>query len=100
MTAPSSIPGDHALLTNLGASWHVQISVGGRSYDYDFRLVDLTEDESPRDVAVKRIADLGYRVDGDGSWWVGAHVGPGADHTWAYLVPVVVPHGLDRGQVC
>ncbi len=86
---PTGPAGGHALLSNAGDHWTLRVEAGGQVVVDDmFRLADLAEDESPRDAAVKRIAALGWRVVGDGSWWVGAFIGPGADRTWAELEPV------------
>lgn len=93
---PVRIDDDHALLTNLGDRFTLRVEAGGHVVDQVIRLADLAEDESPRDAAMKRINALGWQVVLDGSWWVGAWTGPGADRTWAYLEPAVDGNGEPR----
>ncbi len=84
---PTDPVGAHALLTNHGDRFTLHVEAGGVVDEHTFRLVDLAEDESPRDAAVKHIAELGWRVAGDGTWFVSAFVGPDANRTWTNLVP-------------
>lgn len=74
-----------AELVCLGPSWLLTMRIDGAEHVVDDLSID--EDESPRDAAVREIRALGYRVVGDGSWWVAAFLGPDAARTWAYLEP-------------
>lgn len=77
---------DRAMLHNRGAAgWELRIEAG--TVARHIPNLTIGEDESPRDAAVREIRAVGFVVDGDGSWWVGAYTGPGADWTWAVLVP-------------
>lgn len=78
-----NIAGDHAELVNLGHRWALTVYAAG--VEHWFTSILVKEDESPRDAAVREIRKLGYQVKGDGSWYVAAYIGRGADRTWTYL---------------
>lgn len=81
---------DVATLTNHGDRFALHVEAAGRVYDFPdlYRPASpCCEEHSPRDVAVRQLAALGWRVEGDGSWRVLAWTGPDANRSWAYLVP-------------
>ncbi|GGM52729.1 hypothetical protein ACFFX1_55385 [Dactylosporangium sucinum] len=78
----------YAILDNLGEpGWDLRIRTGQTVHHVQFGLRDLADDESPRDRAAREIGALGWKVAGDGSWWVSAWDGPGASTTTAGIVP-------------
>ncbi len=72
-----------AELFNNGAWWSLRIDIPGEIHNIPTLVIG--DDESPRDAAVREIARTGWRVEGDGSWWVKAWTGPEANRTWAFL---------------
>ncbi len=79
-----------AELLNHGAWWSLRIDVPGEIHNIPTLIVD--DDESPRDAAVREIGRIGWRVEGDGSWWVKAWTGAEGNCTWAFLERVQPEH--------
>lgn len=79
----------YAVLDNLGENgWDLRIRTGQAVHHFQFSNAHLADDQSPRDYAVAEITQLGWNVQGDGSWYAGAWTGPAADTTWATILPL------------
>lgn len=76
---------DHAVLLNCGGRFTLHVQIDDRVHKYDPLVI--SDEEWPMLAAVREIRALGYRVEGDGSWRVGAWTGPGADRAWARIAP-------------
>jgi hypothetical protein len=78
----------YAVLDNLGRNgWSLYVRTGQVVHHLPFSHLALADDQSPRDYAVDLLAALGWKVQGDGSWYVQAWTGPAADTTWAAIEP-------------
>lgn len=79
----------YAVLDNLGPNgWDLRIRAGQAVHHVQFSNANLADDQSPRDYAVAELTALGWKVQGDGSWYAQAWTGPAGDTTWAAIEPL------------
>ncbi|MGI5247601.1 hypothetical protein [Dactylosporangium sp. CA-139066] len=90
----SAVPSTYgyAVLDNLGRNgWSLYARTGQMVHRMLFTSRHLAEDQSPRDRAVAELAGLGWKVRGDGSWYIQAWTGAPAGTSWVAIEPIDTP---------